>query len=246
MIGLAILLLLAVLVLVVVSGVWVKKPAVKVLLNLLGFIILAVLGAWLLWEATYPTTSHRYRLTLEVETPAGLATGSSVIEVTQKRQLPIGGAPALLYFVRGEAVFVDLGGGRHVIAILGHGPNGADDRIAGLAHSAFGRLHKGLRLEDMGKLTGTAPVPGGLLPTLVTFGDLNDPKSARVVRPEEFEQVFGEGVRLRRAFVEMTADPVTRGIEGKMPWLPHPRYLSGQFACGPKEPHCLHGGHFTR
>lgn len=56
------------------------------------------------------------------------------------------------------------------------------------------------------------------LPTLVTFTDLNDPMSVRVVDPDGFEQAFGPGVRFKRAFIEMTNDQVTRGIEKKLPW----------------------------
>jgi hypothetical protein len=87
---------------------------------------------------------------------------------------------------------------------------------------------------------------GDLIPAFVTFAIPNDPATARVVLPSEFPAVFGPGVRLRDAGIEMTNDPVTRGIEKKLTWLPHPEYLSGRFACGPDEPHCLHGGHFTR
>jgi hypothetical protein len=48
--------------------------------------------------------------------------------------------------------------------------------------------------------------------------DLNDPSNARVVRPDEFEAVFGPGVRFKRVWIEMTDEPVTRGIEKKFPW----------------------------
>ena len=92
----------------------------------------------------------------------------------------------------------------------------------------------------------SAPLTCDLVPTLVTFTDLNNPTTARVVRPDEFPAAFGAGVRLRGARIEMTADPVTSGIEKKLTWLPHPKYLSGRFACGPNESHCLHGGHLTR
>jgi hypothetical protein len=83
------------------------------------------------------------------------------------------------------------------------------------------------------------------IPTLVIFSDLNDPITARIVRPEELPQVFGEGVRFIRAYVEMTTDPVSRTIEAKLRWLPHPQYLNGH-ACDPTKPHCLHGGDFMR
>jgi hypothetical protein len=75
---------------------------------------------------------------------------------------------------------------------------------------------------------------------------------------------YGDDVHFRRAFVEMVpagswpfnaigwpaslaGEPVTRGLETKMPWLPHPQYLSGRFDCDMyKDSHCLHGGHLAR
>jgi hypothetical protein len=216
---------------------------------IVGTIVVAIGGFIAWWASQTPAYTHRFRLVIEAEVGGALRTGSSVIEVRMvdyKAGLPH--TTGLRSTVRGEAVFVDLGNGKHVIAILGFGPTGSDDWIAGLTQSAFTPTHPGLDYPGVPKLTGTAPLIGKYIPTLVTFADLNDPKSARVVRPDEFEKVFGSGVRFKRAYVEMVpaGEPVTRGIEGKMPWLPHPRYLSGQFACGPTEPHCLHGGHFTR
>jgi ABC-type phosphate transport system auxiliary subunit len=68
-------------------------------------------------------------------------------------------------------------------------------------------------------MQGSREIPVGLLPTFVTFSDLNDPKTARVVQPHEFPQVFGVGVRFRRITIEVTRDAVTRIIEQRMPTL---------------------------
>ena len=40
-----------------------------------------------------------------------------------------------------------------------------------------------------------------------------------MVHPDQFEQVFGPDVHFKRTWIEMTTDPVTRGIEKKMPML---------------------------
>jgi hypothetical protein len=73
------------------------------------------------------------------------------------------------------------------------------------------------------------------MPVLVTFSDVGDPKSGRLVMPDEFERIYGSGVRLERILVEMVpagiwpfsafdwppsfaGEPVTRGIEKKLPW----------------------------
>ena len=69
-----------------------------------------------------PTVTYRYRLTIEVETPQGLRSGSSVIETTIRDTtgavLSTPEARTISSKVRGEAVFVDLGEGRNVVAIL--------------------------------------------------------------------------------------------------------------------------------
>ncbi|MEL7319855.1 MAG: hypothetical protein AAFN04_14585, partial [Pseudomonadota bacterium] len=63
---------------------------------------------------------YRYRLTVEVDTPEGLKMGSSVIEVKQTLMRP-GSSPrsrGVSRKVRGEAVAVDLPGGKTLYALL--------------------------------------------------------------------------------------------------------------------------------
>lgn len=73
-----------------------------------------------------------------------------------------------------------------------------------------------------------------LIPTLVTLADPLDPATVRVVRPGEFERVFGPGFRFRRITLEVVPTgrwplnapglspgvPSTSGvIERRLPWL---------------------------
>jgi hypothetical protein len=227
--------------------------------------IAIVVAAVVWWSIENPTYVHRYRLVIEVQVGNEIRSGSSVIEVrTADYNVGMPGAKGTRSRVLGDAVLVDLGNGRNVIAALGTGPAASVDGIADLTFSAFLPSRPGLKHRDVPNLTGSAPLSDQQLPTLVTFSNLGDPKTARVIAPEEFAQVLGGDVRFRRAFVEivpaglwplsaigwpasLTGEPVTRGLEKKMPWLPHPQNLSGRFACDLyQEPHCLHGGHFTR
>lgn len=207
------------------------------------------LAAMALWIVVAKTPTHAYRLTIEVATPEGPRSGSAVRHVFAgcpgllHKLLPIGaGAGAR---VDGEAVFLDLGGGRNLIALMAGGPNGDDvDQPLGLAYYAMadvgliniGRLALAppLRLCDFKLQTGTALLSPRRLPTLVTFTDLSAPNSARVLQPTEagFTSVFGPGYRLARVTVEMVpvgiwpfdvvglwGEPVTRGIEQRIPFL---------------------------
>jgi hypothetical protein len=76
-------------------------------------------------------------------------------------------------------------------------------------------------------LKGVNPIPRTLkrpgdeivdnYPQLVHFRDSRDPKSVAAVDPAHLDAAFGPGVRLKRITVQVTGDPVTRGIEGRLP-----------------------------
>ena len=59
---------------------------------------------------------HKYRLTVEVETPEGVKSASGVMAVHPDRSYSRGGRTQ----TRGDAVFVDLGGGKNLVALLAH------------------------------------------------------------------------------------------------------------------------------
>jgi hypothetical protein len=62
-------------------------------------------------------------------------------------------------------------------------------------------------------------LPQWLYPLLVTFGDINDPKSVQRVDPANLAASFGPGIRLKRITVEVTDDDVTSGIEKRLRWF---------------------------
>ena len=188
-------------------------------LGIILLCILAVIGGGVAWcKISYPAYTYRYRMTVEVTVNGVVHSGSSVVEVTVQKQPEVGDAPAQVSHVRGEAVFVDLGDGRNVIALLASGPNGSDvDYPYGLVPRLFRTSYDEHDLPKLAGLRGRRDIPENKLPTFVTFADLNDPKSVRVVKSDEFSQVFGPNVRLSDARIEMTNEPVTRGIEQKMP-----------------------------
>lgn len=174
-----------------------------------------IMGASHVYELLH-TYVHRYRLVMEVETPNGVQAVSNVLQVSYTEYMlhwnP--SASGLKMQVKGEALFFDLGHGRNLVATLGFGPTGANtDMLRYLAAVAFGR-YRAFWYKQAPSWEGRAELYGELIPTLVTFGDPADPSTARVVKPEEFEAVFGPGYRFKKAWIEMTKDDVTRaGIE---------------------------------
>jgi hypothetical protein len=195
-------------------------------------IVALIVGAVLFYKGVYPTYSYRYRMTVEVTVDGVVHSGSSVIEVSIRKQPQVGDAPPIVAYVRGEAVFVDLGKGRNVIALLASG-----SKVMNVDYPAYvvSQHFKLSTVDDWdlmkySELRGRWDLPDGLLPNLVTFTNINDPKTARMVKPSEFEQVFGSDVHFKRVEIEMTTDPVTRGIFQKLQWLAGLKgYTGGQF-----------------
>lgn len=168
------------------------------------------------------TYKHRYRLVVEVETPAGMQSSASVIQVSYAEYMLVWNpsASGLKIQPKGEAIFFDLGNGRNLVVTLGFGPTGTDvDTLSALAAKAFGR-YQAFWYKQAPSWGGRAELHGGLIPTLVTFGDPADPRTLRVVQPDEFVAVLGTGYRFKGAWIEMTKDDVTRGrIQEKLPWV---------------------------
>jgi hypothetical protein len=210
-----------------------------------GFLFLGLLV--FIWGANALNTHRvRYRITVETDTPQGVRSGSSVVEVLSviPRFIPIPSNSAINQYVRGEAAFVDLGEGRQVIALLASGPRAEDSDWPIYVWQAFGNQ----RIEDVWDKLSPAraalALPPQWLPTLVTFTDIADPASARVVAPtpQGFEASFGAGYALRAITLRyvdpglrithiwpfnrwdggwpqwLFGEPVTRGIEQRLPW----------------------------
>lgn len=179
------------------------------------------------------TPDYRYRLTVEVDTPQGLKTGSSVIEVRQMMVRP-GSNPAgraMTFRTRGEAVAVDIAPGRTLFALL-RSENDVDwaarvmlllaPKIEGEPFAQ--QFDNMLLLDGEIELPRTWPPAGHLeersaYPMLVTFGGLSDPTSVEKVDPDDLTASFGEGVNLKRIIVQLTDEAVTTGIEERLNWL---------------------------
>ena len=189
--------------------------------------------------------SWRYRMTVTVETPEGIKTGSAVREVKVIKGLKL--TPQMLpeIEVKGEAVVVDLGK-RGVLFMLVDGDYGADI------------LFKMFPGEDKkGKITLTPEQ----YPMFAMLKDLNNPMTVEQVCEKTFcEKVqwatgrktidFDQlGVSVKEVTIEITREPVTWGIDKRLPWLGGIKggYLDGKFAGGgPALSNILHGGHFKR
>lgn len=191
--------------------------------------------------------SWRYKITVAVETPEGVKTGSAVRQVDITKKLiaaetvtdPSTGKPKVKEHykydndITGEAVVVDLGE-RGVLFAL----------IDWFDYSDVPGVFNTPRYEDVVKIpSGTKAEVTSIKywPDFVTFMNMNEPKSVMRVldiercragasREEECkkvgphiaeshtEELFGEGVKIKEITLEITDEPVTWGaVDGHLP-----------------------------
>lgn len=192
---------------------------------------------------------YRYRLIVEVDTPEGVKSGSSVIEVSTavSGSNDIASPGSLYTEARGEAVTIDLGERGLLFALL---RSEQDEEWAAWAlQSVFPRLTG----EELSKLRDdedelvpmmerlfklpldtAIPLPRQIetgfvknykpemmdnYPMLVRFDDLAKPETVKQVDPDNLAASFGAGVRLKSISIARTEAGITKGIEKKLMWL---------------------------
>ncbi|MGB4057771.1 MAG: hypothetical protein WBK77_06780 [Alphaproteobacteria bacterium] len=200
--------------------------------------------------------SWHYKMTVTVETPEGIKSGSAVREVSVTME-PQSQDPDHPYYpkktLKGEAVVVDLGGRGKLFALLSGpwlGVNHADSIVFHafpMPDGGGGLTLNGVKYYSTLK-NAKAVLRFPLYPALVTFTDLNDPKSVTPVlevncsdpggacsqqemhiKADRFEELFGKGVRLKDITIEMTDENISTGLISILKWLPeyYDRMLDG-------------------
>lgn len=175
---------------------------------------------------------HKYRLSVEVETPDGLKSAAGILSVHPDRGYQQGGSTR----TKGDAVAVDLGSGKTLVALLAHADKIIEpDGINYVAVRAFNAAGQRAVFRQMDRLKGSAPVTGELIPVLAIVSDAADPATMREVKPDAIDAALGYGFRLRGLSVAIVptgfwpidfggvlGEPVTRSIVAKFPWLKQP------------------------
>ena len=214
----------------------VKKVSMKFLI-FFGLLI----GSLVFWKVNYPYASWRFKITVEIETPDGIKSGYAVREVTAVTQPSI--TPEthpVTYGVIGEAVAIDLGDRGVAFALLGYTEVFKAFPKEAKTTKEFIEYYSNLPVGQKAVLTNAHP-------QIVTFTDINDPLTVKMLLGSrfnvkkqdldpvnDFEAQFGQGVTLKQVIIEITDEPVTSDIEKWLPWLDD---LNG---------HYLHGGSTSR
>jgi hypothetical protein len=161
-----------------------------------GFFVRLVVSAVMVLAlaACGRSESYRYKLTLAVDTPAGVKRGSSVGEVLFREfSIPERGTMGK---IRGQALYLDLGAGaRPLIALLTsrlhpkYGDSATRSTVRWLRDGGpsirlmcrlYGIAPSADYMDDVSRLAhmrGVHKITPDDLPDLVTFADVNNPKT---------------------------------------------------------------------
>ncbi|TAL40170.1 MAG: hypothetical protein EPN97_00650 [Alphaproteobacteria bacterium] len=175
-------------------------------------------------------TVWHYRMTVAVETPEGLKSGSAVRAVIYGGPTTGGGGPGLDLKVNGEAVMVDLGKRGILFGLLSGRTQGYDYGSDILLRAFNKKGDVTLRPSQVPK-TGKVTLEPDQYPVFVRFRDMNDPKTIAAIHEtaaqirkfypdkkiETFEEAFGKGVHLKEVTIEMTDEPLTRNLDKVLP-----------------------------
>jgi hypothetical protein len=178
-------------------------------------------------------TTYHYKLTVSVDTPSGVKTASSVVKILTSygtTMLASGGSVK----ANGEALYLDLGPGqRPLVALLTaeswreYGTMRGmweENRPTQLLLKLYGdkpqsgdkRVDREVRLA---KLRGPKSIDPVDLPQLVTFADPKDPGTVMEVNINHPSIALQQNVKWKNLTLEVTDEPVTRGLVTKLPWL---------------------------
>ncbi len=174
----------------------------------------------------------RQKMTVTVETPAGEVSGSSVSTVSWQEQLVRFEGMGWHYSVTGEAVVVEVTPGQYLFALLKGA--GTTEYMGSVAPASIagreGRVINPDLFDEVrdkrDRAAGVIAVPEYQYPLMVTFTDVVDPASVKLVEPGDLAVSFGPGVRLKAITLEVTDEPVTEGkVEAVLGWIKSAEFI---------------------
>jgi hypothetical protein len=213
-------------------------------------------------SACGPSETLVYRVTVEVDAPEGLRSGSSIWEVKTSSGLAFPGPEAASRSnnIIGEAVTIDLASG--TLFALMRSAGGSDDYPANIvqmhleAHPELGvAIDSSNWAENIRRINQSGvmfDLAAHRYPMLVRFTNSRAPLSVEKVEPESLGKAF-PGARIRRVVVSVIGNKERDAgykrvrIGERLPWL---NSIDGNYIDGgrtnKRAPYGLHGGHFER
>ena len=173
----------------------------------------------------------RFRMTVNVQTPEGIRTGSSVMEISAWNNRIALNGHIRGRDLQGEAVPVTLPDGRILIALIAaERPDYVEftDIVLGALDPAYkndwvasvDRIAKAETPSGPQVVSRYPALPSvSNYPMLVSLRDSNSPASVSPVDPSDLAASFGPGFRMKTITFEATEEPLTKEIGEKLPWL---------------------------
>jgi len=179
------------------------------LIALIGVPLAFVAFLWL----GYPSYKWHQKLVVAVETPEGVKMGASVVRVSVYNGptfgLPDASGSSIGW--RGEATIIELPNKRFLFVLLGEPVAMAQDTFKAAILGS-----EDVRFPDMddffpklNKLRGRVPLAKKRYPMLVTFTDINNPASVKLVDPANLDAAFGCPSSVAGQTSEASASPQT-------------------------------------
>ena len=196
-------------------------------------------GLYLAYLMFFPTDYLCYRLTLDVDVDGVTRTGSGVVEIAYQGMpdwlSELGQGAHFGGEMRGYAITVDLAE-RGLLFVVNAYPFLVDPRTHLIALSraaslnmlpfvAYGMVNSfdptsGLAaVHKLQTEKGPVEFPPDRLPMVVRFRNINDGDTIEELDPRDLSAAYGPGIRLARARLEFTTDPVSPMPQTWPKWL---------------------------
>lgn len=170
--------------------------------------------------------SYRYRVTVEIETPQGMRSGSNVWAVRTYENKFLN--DNLVFQVRAEAVPIALPQGTVFALLRAQDIHAPGEFVGGVVEGhVYHHPSPALSMtknwsENMRRIAKAKPgfdLDPDEYPLLVRFRDPRDPASVERVDPDQLSDAFGSELKLKRIHVEVTSDRPENALDQLLPWL---------------------------
>lgn len=173
----------------------------------------------------------RNMLEIVVSTPQGDLVGQTVygIDVVVGKGMMVSGGVYRSRSAEGEAIALKLGNGKYLFVPLLENQAIMVDKLFSTEVEKIASKPGLSAYESMAgyertlaSMRGRRVIPLDDYPPLITFKDLNDPRSAVLLTPENFADNLGSGMQLKAMYLtQLEPDvPITKGvIQPLLPWL---------------------------
>jgi hypothetical protein len=212
--------------------------------------ILVIGAVWLGWRLAFSNKEWHVKMTVTVQTPEGIKTGSAVWQICYHHEIPLipaQGSGTYYHVCRGQAAVVDLGQYGELFGLIsGDNPD--------YGHAIVLEVFP---LREKTPIGTKVTLDQKQYPTLVRFGNLGDPKTLEyavhiqtrggrqlptgIWMGVHFESlylrkdIYGDKITLKSISLETVDEPIiTQKVKKLLPWLSkvYGHYLSGKIVNG--------------